>query len=179
MAQNIPWDADPQAANLPDNVVRAALAAAMANVQADMLELAAIDPDMTGLLAFQLENGAILQRQVRAVEAGEEIKANQIADEAFVVFDEIRRELGPASERFSKSAEMTKRYTLVGTAALMLAVYAAFAATLAVLRRTQRQAAAQSERLLQAQKWRRSDSSPAGLRTTSTTSCSASAASRS
>ena len=152
LAQNIPWDADPLAANLPDRVVRAALAASAADVQADMLELADIDPDMTGLLALQRENGAILQRQLRAVEAGEEIKSNQIADEAFVVFDEIRRELGPASERFSTSAEMMKRYTLGGTAALMLAVYAAFALTLAVLRRTQREAAAQSERLLQAQK---------------------------
>ena len=152
LAQNIPWDADPLAANLPDRVVRAALAASAADVQADMLELADIDPDMTGLLALQRENGAILQRQLHAVEAGEEIKSNQIADEAFVVFDEIRRELGPASERFSTSAEMMKRYTLGGTAALMLAVYAAFALTLAVLRRTQREAAAQSERLLQAQK---------------------------
>ena len=69
-----------------------------------------------------------------------------------MVFDEIRRELGPASKRFSASAESTKRYTLLGTAALMLAVYAAFALTLGVLRRTQGQTAAQSERLLQAQK---------------------------
>ena len=107
---------------------------------------------MSGLLTLERENAAILQRQLRTVEAGEEIKSNQIADEAFVVFDEIRRELGPASKRFSASAETTRRYTLLGTAALMLAVYAAFALTLAVLRRTQRQAAVQSERLLQAQK---------------------------
>jgi signal transduction histidine kinase len=152
LAQNIPWDADPEAANFPDHEVRAALVAASANIEADLLELADIDSDMSGLLTLQRENAAILQRQLRTVEAGEEIKSNQIADEAFVVFDEIRRELGPASKRFSASAETTRRYTLLGTAALMLAVYAAFALTLAVLRRTQRQAAVQSERLLQAQK---------------------------
>ena len=152
LAQNLPWDADPEAANIPDDEVRAALAGESAHVHADMLELADIDSDLSGLLALQLENAAILERQVREVEAGHEIKSNEIADEAFVVFTEIRRELTPATERFSASAERTRRYTLVGTAALMLAVYAAFALTLALLRRTQRQAAAQSERLLQAQK---------------------------
>ena len=152
LAQNLPWDADPEAANVPDAEVRAILAAESAHVQADMVELADIDSDLSGLLALQRENTAILERQLRSVEAGQEIKSNEIADEAFVVFDEIRRELAPAAERFSASAERTRRYTLVGTAALMLAVYAAFALTLALLRRTQQQSAAQSERLLQAQK---------------------------
>jgi signal transduction histidine kinase len=152
LAQSIPWDADPQAANVPDNKVRAVLAAASGAMQADLHELTDIEPDMSGLLSLQRENAAILDRQLRAVEAGEEIKSNQLADEAFVVFNEIRRELVPAAKRFSQSAETTRRYTLIGTAALMLAVYAAFALTLAVLRRTQLEAAGQSGRLLQAQK---------------------------
>ena len=152
LTQSIPWDADPEAANLPDAEVRAALAAASALVQADLLELVDIDAEMSGLLSLQRENAAILERQLEVVETGEEIKANQIADEAFVVFDEIQRELEPAAKRFSASAKTTKRYALLGTAALMLAVYAAFALTLALLRRTQRRGAAQSERLLQAQK---------------------------
>ncbi len=152
LEQNFPWDADPEAANLPPSDVRAALKEASAELQADMRELADIDADMTGLLSLERENAAILQRQVRAVQAGDEDKSNEIGEEAFAVFEEIRRELGPAAKRFSASAENMRRYTLLGTAALMLAVYAAFALTLAVLRRTQRQAAAQSERLLQAQK---------------------------
>ena len=151
-AQTLPWDADPEAAALPEDEVRAALSAESAHLQADMLELADIDPDLGGLLVLQRENAAILERQLQAAAAGREIKSNEIADEAFTVFGEIRRELEPAGERFRASANRTKRYTLLGTAALMLSVYAAFALTLAVLRRTQRQAAAQSERLLQAQK---------------------------
>ena len=152
VAQNIPWDADPEGANRPDAEVRAALETASRETKADIVDLAEIDADMRELLSLQRENATILEGQLRAVAAGEHAESNKIANEAFVVFAEIRRELGPAAERFRASAETTKRYTLIGTAALMLAVYGAFALTLAVLRRTQRQAAAQSERLLQAQK---------------------------
>ncbi len=173
LVQNLPWDADPEAANVPDDEVRAALAAESARVHADMLELADIDSDLSGLLALQLENTAILERQVREVEAGHEIKSNEIADEAFVVFTEIRRELAPAAERFSASAERTKRYTLVGS------LHSCSPSTLRSRShspcsggrngRRRHRASASSRR----RRWRRSDSSPAASRTTSTTSCSA------
>jgi len=152
LTQSVPWDADPEAADLPPEEVRAALVAASREMQADLRELGQIDPRVRRLPALQRQNAAILDRQLRSVVLGDENKTNEISDEAVVVFDELRSELDAAAVRFSVSADSAKRYTLVGTAALMLALYAAFALTLAVLRRTQRKAAAQSARLLQGQK---------------------------
>ncbi|MDX6437701.1 MAG: hypothetical protein QOF45_284 [Gaiellaceae bacterium] len=150
--QNVPWDAHPEGANLPPKQVLATLAAASRDIRADLVELGEIDPGMRRLVPLEKRNAAILVRQLPAVLAADETESNKIANEANVLFVELRRELTEAAERFSDSANSAKRYTFVGTAGLLLLLYAAFALTLAMLRRMQRQAAMQSERLLQAQK---------------------------
>ena len=152
LVQNVPWDADPEAADLPPKQVRAALVAASRDIQADMRELGDIEPRLRDLAALERENARILERQLRAVAAGDEDKTNAIADEALVGFAELQRRLAIAARQFSESAANSRKFTFVSTAALLLALYAAFALTLSMLRRAQGQRAAQSERLRQSQK---------------------------
>ena len=92
--------------------MRAALAAELSRVRADLREVAQIDPSMAVLLSLEQQNAEILERQLRALEAGDEIRTNEIADEARVVFSELRSELQPAGVRFSEAADSARRYTL-------------------------------------------------------------------
>jgi signal transduction histidine kinase len=150
--QNVPWDADPEGAGIPPAQVRATLTAAGREIRADLLELGGIDPALLKLVPLAERNAEILLRQLPAVAAADEAETNELANEAAIVSLGLRRELNAAAERFSESASSAKRYTLLGTAGLLFLLYAAFALTLILLRRMQRQAATQSERLLQSQK---------------------------
>jgi signal transduction histidine kinase len=152
LAQSVPWDADPRGADVPAGEVRAALSDADRAITRDLLELSQIDPSLGDLLPLAHQNAKILERQVEAVRARDDDVANVVANEALPAFDELRTRLAAAGTRFSRSAANASHYTLLGTAALMFALYAAFALTFGMLRRAQKQGAAQAERLQQSQK---------------------------
>ena len=152
--QNLPWDTDPVGANQPPKQVRAQIAASAAHIRADLLELQEIAPGpaMERLLALLEQNLAILERHLVVVAAGDEEQANEVSNEAAAVFEQLKHDLGVVAAKFSRSADSAYRYGFVGTAALLLVLYLAFAMSLTLLVRTQKQSAAKSERLRQAQK---------------------------
>jgi signal transduction histidine kinase len=152
LVQSVPWDADPRGADLPAGHVQGVLRGASREMTQDLLELSQIEPSLRQLLALQEKNADILSRQVAVVRARDDAEANKISSQAMPVFEEIRRRLDVAGGRFSRSAAAASRYTLLGTAGLMFALYGSFALTFGMLRRAQRQRSAQAERLRQSQK---------------------------
>jgi two-component system cell cycle sensor histidine kinase/response regulator CckA len=152
--QDIPWDADDAGRNDPSALVRARLHEGAARIRADLRELQRIgrSPMTTRLVADLEQNVELLDLQQRAVAAGNDALANDIADQSGAVAVRLRGELEEAGREFDASAADANRHTFAGTAALLLGLYAAFALALVVLVRTQKQSAAKSQRLRQAQK---------------------------
>jgi two-component system cell cycle sensor histidine kinase/response regulator CckA len=152
--QDVPWDADAAGRNDPAAVVRARLYARAARIRGDLGELARIErtPLTRRLLAELGQNLALLDRQLGAVAAGDDPRANRIGEQSGAAADRLRSDLTVVGRRFHASSAAASRYTFAGTAALLLALYTAFALTLTLLVRTQRQSAAKSQRLRQAQK---------------------------
>ena len=152
--QNVPWDVDPVGADRPPTEVRAQIAASADHIRADLRELETIAPGpaMQRLMALLQQNLAILERHLLVVAAGEDEKANDLSNEAAAVFEQLTDELTAVAARFSRASDRAYQYGFVGTAALLLVLYLAFAISLALLVRTQKQSAAKSERLRQAQK---------------------------
>jgi signal transduction histidine kinase len=152
LAQSVPWDADPRGADQPTSQVHGALRDATREMRQNLRELSEIEPNLGELRALQQQIAEILARQVAAVRARDDDEANRISSQALPVFEEMRRRLDAAGVRFSRSAADASRYTLLGTAVLMFALYGSFALTFGMLRRAQKQRSRQAERLQQSQK---------------------------
>ena len=152
--QNVPWDVDPVGANRPPAEVRAQIATSADQIRADLRELEEIAPGpaMQRLMALLEQNLVILERHLLVVAAGEDERANNVSNEAAAVFGQVEDDLSAVATKFSRASDRAYQYGFVGTAALLLVLYLAFAACLTLLVRTQKQSAAKSERLRQAQK---------------------------
>jgi signal transduction histidine kinase len=152
--QNAPWDADVATTNSSEAVVRAHIASTEAELTADLSELRKLapGPELPRIIELTRENAAILDRQLSAVAAGRQVRANAESDQALLVYAELTHDLNAAAGRFESTAARDYAYTFFGTAGLLLVLYAAFITALALFRRSQRRSATITERLRQAEK---------------------------
>jgi signal transduction histidine kinase len=143
LVQNLPWDADPQSTNFPRETVRAHIASTEVLIARDLRKLGKLAPGQTGpqMLKHQRENARSLYRQLHWVSIERQQDANVMSDQALLSFTRLDGELESLARHFRSTVVRDSSYTWIGTGALLLALYAAFLATLVLLRRAQRKAA--------------------------------------
>jgi signal transduction histidine kinase len=141
--QTVPWDAYREGTNLPKATVRAHITAMEVGMKENLRELATLThgPILPHLRKLKAENSKTLQRQLDWVAANQVAKANIASGQALQSLTALDRDLNVVARRFQNTAARDTAYSLFGTGALLLGLYAAFVATLALLRRAQRKAA--------------------------------------
>ncbi|MDX6453573.1 MAG: two-component system, cell cycle sensor histidine kinase and response regulator CckA [Gaiellaceae bacterium] len=141
--QNLPWDADPQSTNFPREAVRAHIASTEVLIARDLRKLGKLAPGQTEpqMLKHQRENARSLYRQLHWVSIERQHDANVMSDQALRSFTKLNGELEALGRHFRSTAVRDSAYSWVGTGALLLGLYAAFLATLVLLRRAQQKAA--------------------------------------
>jgi signal transduction histidine kinase len=141
--QPVPWDAYRAGTNLPKATVRAHITAMEAAMTEHLRELAKLThgPILPHLRKLRAENAKTLQRQLDFVAANRVQKANVASKQALQSLTALDRDLTVVAKRFHDTAARDAAYSLFGTGALLLGLYAAFLATLVLLRRAQRKAA--------------------------------------
>jgi two-component system cell cycle sensor histidine kinase/response regulator CckA len=152
---NVPHDVALEgAAAIPEPVVRARLNAMEARIRFNLRALERLEPGpaMRRIRDLHEEQASLLQQELEAIAAHDQARTNATHDAAYVVGTKLERELPLAKERFNQRAAQARTYTLLGTAAVLFALFLAFTISVALLVRAHERSRAGDERLRQAQK---------------------------